>query len=67
MASHNRHHHHHGSIVALTPTPMIMHQHYLLQIIELNPQTGSVVLRVRESLVGYSTYTDKPIPLISWV
>ena len=43
------HHHRHGNMQALTPIAVIPHQtHYILQIIEVNLQTGSVVLRVRD-------------------
>ena len=39
--------HRHGNMQALTPIAVIPYQHHLiLQIIELNLQTGSVVLRV---------------------
>ena len=38
-----------GSMAALTPVPVEMHQHHIiLEIIELNTQTGSLVLRVME-------------------
>ena len=46
------HHHHrrHGSMAALTPVPVELHQnHLILQIIEFNSQICSVVLRVMES------------------
>ena len=44
-----RHHRHHGNMVALTPTAVITHQqHPILEIMDLNPHTESVVLRVRE-------------------
>ena len=43
------HHRHVGSMAALTPVPVVLHNHNLiLQIIELNPQTESVVFRVME-------------------
>ena len=43
------HHRHDGNMVALTPIALIPHQHHLiLQIIDLNPHTESVVLRLRE-------------------
>ena len=36
-------------VVAMTPVPVELHQrHIILQIIEFNSQTGSVVLRVME-------------------
>ena len=39
----------HGSMAASTPVSVELHHHYLiLQIIEHNLQTGSVVLRVRD-------------------
>ena len=46
------HHHNrrHGStVLAMTPVPVELHQrHLILQIIEFNSQTGSVLLRVME-------------------
>jgi len=43
------HHHRHGNMQTLTPIAVIPHQHHLiLQIIELNLQNGSVMLRVRD-------------------
>jgi len=44
------HHHRHGNMQALTPIAVIsVQQHLVLQIIELNLQIESVVLRVRYS------------------
>ena len=59
---------HHGNMMELTPIAVIPHQHHLiLQIIDLNPQTESVVLKVKESLDEFSTYIGNPIPLTTWL
>ena len=69
------HHRRHGSTAALTPVPVELHHHHLiLQIIELNLQTGSVMLRVREwsgrvlYLYRESNHFDPVVTIgINWV
>ena len=49
MTHHHHHRRRHGNMAALTPVPVELHHHHLiLQIVELNLRTGSVVLRVRD-------------------
>jgi len=62
------HHRHHGIMAALTLVPLELHQHHLiLQIIQLNPQTETMVLRGGKGLDGYSTYTGNATPLTTCV
>jgi hypothetical protein len=59
--------HHHHFVMALTRKPVIPHQHDLfLQIILLNSQTGSVVLRLRDGygLILYSYRENNPFSLV---
>lgn len=53
---------HHYRLVAMTPTSVIPHQHYLvLEVIQLDQRNESLVLRVRKKQAESSTSTDRPV------